>query len=480
MTDEPPGGVLSKVRQMVTGGGGSGGGTDADRPGGDWDGDADWMDEDWEEEYDWAGATIRAPEEVPFHETPQVLITNLKPTTEVTVRARMPLPDGIWSSWATFQPDQMGRVDLSRMEPTDGTYEGVDASGLFWSMTREKHLDMTPDDPDEHVTSVVVELSVEMYGKTVGETTIERTFADDVETKTVDEGDLVGEFHRPEADGPHPGILFLGGSGGGVPGPQFPMLLASQGYAVLSLAYFGTGDLPETLEMIPLEYFDEAIEWLAEESAVADPPYGVVGISRGGELALELGSRVPELETVVGYVPSGVRFDGIPNFGPPDPAWTVDGEPLSTVSTKFSLSFVRTLLWRWLTRNPIRISPTYADGLAAADEEIVEAAEIPVEEIGGPVLLVSGDDDGLWPADDLAEIAVDRLDDHDYDAFYDHEHYEEAGHGIGLPNAPTTETVGGTFLPGLPMEFGGTASANAEAAAEAWTATLETLEEGLD
>ena len=36
-------------------------------------------------------------------------------------------------------------------------------------------------------------------------------------------------------------------------------------------------------------------------------------------------------------------------------------------------------------------------------------ATIPVERINGPVLLISGEDDQMWPSRTLAEIAMERL-----------------------------------------------------------------------
>jgi dienelactone hydrolase len=433
----------------------------------------DWAD--YEEEHDWSGAVIRAPDTVPFDEIPTIAVANLKPMTEVTVRARMPMPDGIWSSWATYETDRRGQFDISQAEAIDGTYEGVDPGGLFWSMSPDARTDMRP--ADDRVTSVELELSIELMGYPVGETTMERVFADGVETERVERDGLVAEVHRPTSDGPHPGVLLVGGSEGGIPGPQLPMLLASKGYVVLAAAYFGTDALPEALEGIPMEYFETAVEWLGDAPAVSDSPYGVVGASRGGELALELGARTDEIGAVVGYVPSGVRFHGVPRGGRPDPAWTVDGDPLPSVPPAFPLSFLGQLAWRWLLRRPIRISTTYREGLARADEERIEAATIPVEQIDGPVLLVSAGDDGLWPSGPLSERAADRLAEAGHE--YDHRHYERAGHGIGLPHAPAGSTTGGAFLPGVPMEMGGVPEANAEAAADAWRALLGTLDAGL-
>lgn len=44
--------------------------------------------------------------------------------------------------------------------------------------------------------------------------------------------------------------------------------MASKGFAVLALAFFGYDDLPETLEVIDLEYFEEASRLLLKNPKV--------------------------------------------------------------------------------------------------------------------------------------------------------------------------------------------------------------------
>ena len=57
----------------------------------------------------------------------------------------------------------------------------------------------------------------------------------------------------------------------------------------------------------------------------------------------------------------------------------------------------------------------------------MERATIPVEKIQGPVLLVSGSDDQVWPSSALADIAMRRLEAHDFAFPFKHLRYEGAG-----------------------------------------------------
>lgn len=100
-----------------------------------------------------------------------------------------------------------------------------------------------------------------------------RGVASDVGERPVDPDDLVGRVFAPGSGGPHPGVLVLHGSGARDLVPQ-SRLLASHGYAVLMLKYFGEPGLPETLDDVPLEYFDRAVAWLADREWVREGASG--------------------------------------------------------------------------------------------------------------------------------------------------------------------------------------------------------------
>src|SRR4029453_13407357 len=171
-------------------------------------------------------------------------------------------------------------------------------------------------------------------------------------------------------------MIVLPGSQGGVPGPgNHPGGLASHGYVVLALAYFNAGGLPPLLQNIPLEYFATAVEWLKSQPSVDPARIGVLGTSRGGELALLLGATYPSaFRVVVANVPSNVVWPGLSDDSAA-PAWTLNGKPLAAVRGG-------------------RFTPS--------------EAEIPVERMNAPLLMFSGKDDKLWPSDVFAAGAVGR------------------------------------------------------------------------
>lgn len=109
--------------------------------------------------------------------------------------------------------------------------------------------------------------------------------APEIQRIPVRENGLMGVLFLPPSKSPLPVIITLNGSNGGL-GENRAQLLASYGFAVLALGFFGIDGLPALLENIPLEYFETAFTWLQKSPLVDDSKIGLYRISRGGELAL--------------------------------------------------------------------------------------------------------------------------------------------------------------------------------------------------
>jgi dienelactone hydrolase len=109
----------------------------------------------------------------------------------------------------------------------------------------------------------------------------------------------------------------------------------------------------------------------------------------------------------------------------------------------------------------------------------VERATIPVEKTRGPILLVSGADDQMWPSSALADIAMRRLETHRHPYPFRHLKYEGAGHLILVPGGPRTTRTMRLQVQGMSgrlLSMGGTPKADAEAGVDAWRSLLEFLE----
>ena len=110
--------------------------------------------------------------------------------------------------------------------------------------------------------------------------------------KTPISEEFIGTLFIPESQKQFLAVIVLPGSEGGIP-ESVARHLASFGYVVLALGYFGKDGLPQLLENIPLEYFQKALSRLKSMPQVKESALSILGYSRGGELALLLGSLFP-------------------------------------------------------------------------------------------------------------------------------------------------------------------------------------------
>jgi dienelactone hydrolase len=392
-----------------------------------------------------------------------------EPGQVVTLRLRSKDSQGrTWEAHAEFRATTDGRIDVATDVPLSGTYEGADPTGLFWSRTPT---DAPPKSPSP-TSAAMWQVTAEIAGQTLAAFTQERRYAGPAVTRTPIRAEgLVGTLYTPAGADRCPGVLTLGGSGGGF-GSADPIaaLLASRGYTTLALAYFGMEGLPKTLDRIPLEYFERALAWLARDPRVDAGRLAVLGGSRGGELALLLGATFPTVHAVVAYVPSGLVFGGYPPMG--HAAWTRGGEEvpyLHAMSREAFMEAVRQATTAGEPTDPLSVT--------LAGEPSVGPATIPVERIQGPVLLISGRADQVWQSERLADVAFQRLQAHAFPHRYEHLRYPDAGHNIGWPTFPTTVTTATHPVSGVKIDFGGTARGTAFASSDSWVRMLRFLEE---
>ena len=386
------------------------------------------------------------------------------PGQPVAVRARMADYLGrAWESRATFRADARGCVDLGTTRPEAGSYDAVDAMGLFWSMAADAEPAAALFDSP---APLEVRVDAEAAGGASASAVARRRFAargvarDEVR----DEG-VVGSLFRPSGAGPHPAVIVLGGSSGDV-WEAHAALLASRGFAALALAYFGVPSLPARLAEIPLEYFRSAIGWLRRRDGIDPGTVAVLGGSRGGELALLLGATFPEVHAVVAYMPSGVLWEGMGAPGKRPASWTLGGEARPFLRRRDEV-----IDWQ---HSPIALTPGFLAALQ--DEAAVSEAAIPVERTHGPVLLLSGGDDRMWPSAPLAEIAMERLRKRGFGYPFEHLSYGGAGHLLVTPpNLPATIDRARHPFARLDFAFGGSPAAEAAARADAWPRVIAWL-----
>lgn len=397
----------------------------------------------------------------------------------VTLRAEVNDDAGrIWEAHATYVADAAGSVNVASHESLHGTYRGCDAMGLFWSMKLESaahggRATFRKDGP----AADIVALTAEVAGQAVATCKLERrwlapgTQVRDASENANEEG-VAGRLFIPPGREPHPIVIVLGGSGGGYDLDK-AAVLARHGFATLSLAYFGLPGLPPWLHRVPLEYFARAMAWLGRQPEVDARRMGVLGVSRGAELALLLSSTFPEIRAVVAYAPSAVAWGSGGRdkaTGEIIPCWTRGGEALPFAPLPLRGFMARSAVPVALLHRPVKFRSLFRAALR--NHDAIARAQIPVERTRGPILLISGGDDHVWPASRMAEMICARLRARNFAHSVEHLHYPKAGHELRYPFLPTTART--TRPAGLKfaISFGGTTEADAEAQKDAWWRTL--------
>lgn len=276
--------------------------------------------------------------------------------------------------------------------------------------------------------------------------------------------DLVGNYYLgagPEAgSGRRPGILLLGGSEGGLGAAVDGQarLLAREGFTVLALAYYRLPGQPQRFELIPLETFTHALDWLKAHDGVDPTRLAIMGTSKGAEAALLVASRRSDVGAVVAAVPSQVAWQGFDwSFAPVNTSsWSEGGKPVPYLP-------IKTVGWN---------GDIYGPSLANA-AKYPEAA-IQVERIATPVLLLCGEEDRLWPSCPMARAIKARRDGADGALVTTLLAYPNAGHfGVG-PALPEGQEV-----PAMITMFGGNKEGNVAARADGWPRTIAFLKEAL-
>jgi BAAT / Acyl-CoA thioester hydrolase C terminal len=193
------------------------------------------------------------------------------------------------------------------------------------------------------------------------------------------------------------------------------------------------------------------------------------------------GVTFPEINAVAAWVPSGVVFWALglaePGDTRPPVAWTFRGEPLPYLQENNTSGDPPPVPE---PGRPVAYAPFYRSQLR--DVRAVERATIPVEKIRGPVQLVSGVDDQMWPSSELADIPLRRLETHRHPFSFRHLKFPEAGHTILVPYWPLPELRVLTLarVEGAQDDLlfqGGTAKADAEAGIDAWRDLLAFLDD---
>ncbi len=210
-----------------------------------------------------------------------------------------------------------------------------------------------------------------------------------------------------------PLIVAFGGGGGGNDWSRNYLKekrdsLNKKGYAVLAIGYFKSNGTPEHLDRISLDAISDSIMNIAKHPKIDASKIALIGGSRGGELVLNLASRFNHFNAVIAMSTSNVSFPAI-TWSANTSSWTYKNEEVPYVPASLK------------TISPALKGDLYtAHSMMLEDKEAVRIAEIQVENINGPILIMSGKNDDQWPATTMSNRIMERLKENNFKYFNEH------------------------------------------------------------
>ena len=197
--------------------------------------------------------------------------------------------------------------------------------------------------------------------------------------------------------------------------------LIKMGYAVLAIGYFRSNGTQKHLDRISLDAIRDTILSIAQNPKIDKSRIILLGGSRGGELVLNLASKYDDFKGVIAMSTSNVSFPAI-TWSANTSSWTYKNQELPYVPAPFKTIF------------PALKGDLYtAHKMMLENKEAVKKAEIEVENIKGAILILSGKNDDQWPAPEMSDQIIKRLQKNNFKYYYSHIKLD-GGHNAPIEN----------------------------------------------
>ncbi|XP_022094719.1 acyl-coenzyme A amino acid N-acyltransferase 2-like [Acanthaster planci] len=398
--------------------------------------------------------------------------TGLEANSRVTIRSvlEQETKTGLakYEAHGHYIADDRGVVSLPDQISLGGTYTGTEAMGLFLSIQpslgqRLGNRFVVKDIRNPMVVNLSLycgHLNMETLQTAEPEATATAQkwyMSKDVEKIPVHSGSLRGSLFKPTGPGPFPGVIDMHGSVGGLIEIRAAML-ASHGLASYALPYFNYGDLPSHMWNLELEYFKEAVDWMADQPFVRPEGIGMVGISTGGQNALATVSHFPEKVKAVVSI-SGCH---VQNIFP----MTLKGQPLPFV--EFDSAGIEP------SEKIDGAKETFDSYKGIYDVKENDDSVFKLENAPNcHFLFICGEDDAVWDSCHYAQEAMHRLARHGCHN-YQLLSYPNTGHLMDVPYIPASTVAYSPFIR-CPLNQGGTVVGTAKATEDYWPKIIRFL-----
>lgn len=286
------------------------------------------------------------------------------------------------------------------------------------------------------------------------------TDIDGVDVKYVDENRFQG-FHLTPNKKLYEGVVLCYGGSEGSPNFESAQQLAKKGFETFAVYMYGMKNQQDTLVKIPLEQFDDILDYLNENKNYQGP-ISVIAASKGAEYALNLASKYSEISNLVLIAPSSYNFAGL-DFNDYGSSWTYEGQELPYIDIKKGsfLAFFNNIVLSSIVKSPISYKETYSS--AVESDSNSNSKLIPIKDIKANILMIAGKDDQLWDSLSMANEIQSQLPGAKLLS------YKDAGHIFGGSDVLNLES--------MRIKTGGSLEGNKKAQAESQEAIVQFLKD---
>ncbi|CAL8356916.1 unnamed protein product [Lota lota] len=399
-----------------------------------------------------------------------VLVKHATPVQQLTLHALLRSEDGDdWEAFGHYISNSAGAVNVCEDVCVGGTYSGQEPMGLLWSLRpvpgSRPSLRLRKKDTE---TPMVVTISLYQGFLTdsfterlpLASRVVERWYlAPGVRRVELTEGGVTGTLFLPPGPGQFPAVLDLSGGGRGLAESR-AALLASHGFATLALNYLNPKRSAGGDSHVGNDYFQTAFAVLQTHPQVIRERIAIVGLSFGASMALGLSVYSPTIKPSCLVSISGSHVQ---------PA----GGSLGDIFTEFKRNDKNTrydeekrVIWRDLLL-PIPSDPS---------------KKVDVGQLCCPLLLIVGEDDQNWPAEESARDMKEMMEMSGNGHLLTVLSYPHTGHLIEPPYSPhchSSNFINAQSREKFVVLWGGEATAHSHAQEDSWRKILDFLKKHL-
>ncbi|XP_058502354.1 acyl-coenzyme A thioesterase 5-like isoform X1 [Solea solea] len=227
-----------------------------------------------------------------------ILVQNVPPCCALTVRAFNQCDKGNkWEAYGHYTADATGTMNVAEDFSLGGTYSGIEPMGLLWSLRPvqgsklgQRLVKKNTQTPMEVTISVYQGHQTEGFMNQVplACAVVERWYTTPgVRRIPITEEGLDAVLFLPPGPGRFPGVLDLWGAGT-IFVEYRSAMLASHGFASLTLNYLKPKVTLETGKMVDNEYFERAYTFLQKHPAVLSDRIAMLGNCFGSNLIVKM------------------------------------------------------------------------------------------------------------------------------------------------------------------------------------------------